>query len=271
MKILVADPIAEEGIAALRAYAEVDVKTGLKKDELINIIGDYDAVVVRSETKITADVIQAGKKLQAIGRAGVGVDNIDVEAATKKGIVVANGSGAQAQPALGAVRIPACRAGPTTLCACGLRVRQPAHHPSPGSRRVLRHGSRINSARAHPEALRRITYQDTETGVRLKLLTSNFVLPALTIAQIYKSRWQIGPLFKWIKQQLRIKTLYGTSENAVETRIRIAVPVYVLVAIVPKRLGLEASLCQILQVPSVTLFEKVPVLWALQAADSEED
>ena len=90
MRILVADPIAEEGIAALRAHAEVDVKTGLKKDELINIIGDYDAVVVRSETKITADVIQAGKKLQAIGRAGVGVDNIDVEAATKKGIVVVN-------------------------------------------------------------------------------------------------------------------------------------------------------------------------------------
>lgn len=90
MRILVADPIAEEGIAALRAHAEVDVKTGLKKDELINIIGDYDAVVVRSETKITADVIEAGKKLQAIGRAGVGVDNIDVEAATKKGIVVVN-------------------------------------------------------------------------------------------------------------------------------------------------------------------------------------
>lgn len=90
MKILVADPIAEEGIAALRAHAEVDVKTGLKKDELINIIGDYDAVVVRSETKITADVIEAGKKLQVIGRAGVGVDNIDVEAATRKGIVVVN-------------------------------------------------------------------------------------------------------------------------------------------------------------------------------------
>ena len=90
MRILVADPIAEEGIAALRAHAEVDVKTGLKRDELINIIGDYDAVVVRSETKITADVIEAGKKLQAIGRAGVGVDNIDVEAATKKGIVVVN-------------------------------------------------------------------------------------------------------------------------------------------------------------------------------------
>ena len=90
MRILVADPIAEEGIEALRVHAEVDVKTGLKRDELINIIGDYDAVVVRSETKITADVIQAGKRLQVIGRAGVGVDNIDVEAATKKGIVVVN-------------------------------------------------------------------------------------------------------------------------------------------------------------------------------------
>jgi D-3-phosphoglycerate dehydrogenase len=90
MRILVADPIAEEGIDALRTHADVDVKTGLKRDELINIIGDYDAVVVRSETKITADVIQAGKRLQVIGRAGVGVDNIDVEAATKKGIVVVN-------------------------------------------------------------------------------------------------------------------------------------------------------------------------------------
>jgi IS4 transposase len=107
--------------------------------------------------------------------------------------------------------------------------------------------------------------------VRLKFLTSNFVLPALTIAQIYKSRWQIGLYFKWIKQQLRIKTLYGTSENAVETRIWIAVSVYVLAAIVLKRLGLEASLYQIQQVPSVTLFEKVPILWALQASDSEGD
>ncbi len=90
MKILVCDPIAEEGVKALQSCAEVDVKTGLKKDELIGIIGDYDAVVVRSETKVTADVIEAGMCLQAIGRAGVGVDNIDVEAATRKGVVVVN-------------------------------------------------------------------------------------------------------------------------------------------------------------------------------------
>ena len=90
MKILVADSIAEEGVQALRAIAEVDVKTGLGQDELLNIIGEYDAVVVRSETKITADVIEAGSKLQVIGRAGVGVDNIDVDAATRKGIVVVN-------------------------------------------------------------------------------------------------------------------------------------------------------------------------------------
>lgn len=90
MKILVADPIAEEGIAALRAHAEVDVKTGLGHDELVAAIGDYDAIVVRSETKVSADVIEAGQRLQVIGRAGVGVDNIDIDAATRKGIVVVN-------------------------------------------------------------------------------------------------------------------------------------------------------------------------------------
>ena len=90
MRILVADPVAEEGIEALKAQAEVDVKLGLKPDELKSIIGDYDALIVRSETKATADIIQAGKKLQVIARAGVGVDNIDVEAATQRGIVVLN-------------------------------------------------------------------------------------------------------------------------------------------------------------------------------------
>jgi len=90
MKILVADPVAEEGIKALKAQAEVDVKIGLKPDELKKIIGDYEALVVRSETKATADIIQAGKKLQVIARAGVGLDNIDVEAATRQGVVVVN-------------------------------------------------------------------------------------------------------------------------------------------------------------------------------------
>jgi phosphoglycerate dehydrogenase-like enzyme len=90
MKVLIADPIAEEGIEALRAHAEVDVKLKMGPDELIAAIGDYDAIVVRSETKIPAEAIEAGRKLQVIGRAGVGVDNIDVKAATSKGIMVVN-------------------------------------------------------------------------------------------------------------------------------------------------------------------------------------
>src|SRR3972149_4710375 len=91
MKVLVADSVGEEGIALLRSCAEVDIKPGLKPEELIAIIGDYDALVVRSQTKVTAKIIEAGKKLQVIGRAGVGVDNIDVEAATRLGIIVVNG------------------------------------------------------------------------------------------------------------------------------------------------------------------------------------
>jgi hypothetical protein len=129
----------------------------------------------------------------------------------------------------------------------------------------------IDSAKAYPDPLRRVSYFDAETNQRLKFLTNNFVLPALTIAQIYKCRWQVELFFKWIKQHLRIKAFYGTSENAVKTQIWIAVSVYVLVAIVRKRLGLEASLYQILQVLSVTLFEKTPILRALQASDSESD
>jgi hypothetical protein len=129
----------------------------------------------------------------------------------------------------------------------------------------------IGSATAYPDALRRVTYLDVETRKRFKFLTNNFTLPALTIAQIYKCRWQVELFFKWIKQHLRIKAFYGTSENAVKTQIWIAVSVYVLVAIVRKRLGLEASLYQILQILSVTLFEKTPVLRALQASDFEND
>ena len=110
-----------------------------------------------------------------------------------------------------------------------------------------------------------------ETKKRFKFLTNNFTLPALTIAQIYKCRWQVELFFQWIKMHLRIKAFYGTSENAVKTQIWIAVSVYVLVAIIRKRLGLEASLYQILQILSVTLFEKTPILQALQASDSEMD
>ena len=129
----------------------------------------------------------------------------------------------------------------------------------------------FESASAYPDALRRVSYFDAETNKRLKFLTNNFVLPALTIAQIYKCRWQVELFFKWIKQHLRIKAFYGTSENAVKTQIWIAVSVYVLVAIIRKRLGLEASLYQTLQILSVTLFEKTPILCALQAIDVEAD
>src|SRR4029077_15858844 len=129
----------------------------------------------------------------------------------------------------------------------------------------------IDSVKAYPEQLRRVSYLDVKTGKRFKFLTNNFTLPALTIAQIYKSRWQVELFFKWIKQHLRIKAFYGTSENAVKTQIWIAVSVYVLVAIVRKRLGMEASLYQILQILSVTLFEKTPILQAFQAPDSQDD
>jgi Domain of unknown function (DUF4372)/Transposase DDE domain len=127
----------------------------------------------------------------------------------------------------------------------------------------------INSVKAYPDPLRRVSYLDVKTRKRFKFLTNNFMLPALTIAQIYKSRWQVELFFKWIKQHLRIKAFYGTSENAVKTQIWVAVSVYVLVAIVRKRLTLETSLYQILQILSVTLFEKTPILQALQASDSQ--
>lgn len=128
----------------------------------------------------------------------------------------------------------------------------------------------FDSAKVYPDVLRRVSYLDVETRKRFKFLTNNFALPALTIAQIYRSRWQVELFFKWIKQHLRIKAFYGTGENAVKTQIWIAVSVYVLVAIVRKRLGLQASLYQILQILSVTLFEKTPILRALQPSDSEE-
>jgi hypothetical protein len=129
----------------------------------------------------------------------------------------------------------------------------------------------IDSAKVYPDPLRRVSYLDLETRKRFQFLTNNFALPALTIAQIYKSRWQVELFFKWIKQHLRIKAFYGTSENAVKTQIWIAVSVYVLVAIVRKRLGLDLSLYQILQILSLTLFEKTPILRALQSSDSQED
>jgi len=129
----------------------------------------------------------------------------------------------------------------------------------------------IESVKVYPDALRRVSYLDAETNKRLKFLTNNFVLPALTIAQTYKCRWQVELFFRWIKQHLRIKSFFGTSPNAVKTQIWIAVSIYLLVAIVRKRLELRASLYQILQILSVTLFERVPILQALEASSSQDN
>jgi Domain of unknown function (DUF4372)/Transposase DDE domain len=107
--------------------------------------------------------------------------------------------------------------------------------------------------------LRRIRFKDPKTGKRLIFLTNNFTLPALTITELYRCRWQVELFFKWIKQHLRIKQFYGTSENAVKTQIWIAVSVYVLVAIVKKRLSISASLYEMLQILSLTMFEKTPL------------
>lgn len=115
------------------------------------------------------------------------------------------------------------------------------------------------SQKDYPAKLRRIKYFDSERDTHLVFLTNNFLLPALTIANLYKCRWQVELFFKWIKQHLRIKAFYGTSENAVKTQIWIAISVYVLVAIIRKRLFLEHNLYTILQILSVTLFEKVPL------------
>ena len=125
--------------------------------------------------------------------------------------------------------------------------------------------------RDYPAPLRRVRYVDPETKKRLGFLTNNFTLPALTIAQLYKSRWHVELFFKWIKQHLRIKAFYGTSENAVKTQIWIALSVYVLVAIVKKRLGLDVSLYKLLQILSVTLFEKTPISIAVFDIGSQFD
>jgi hypothetical protein len=123
------------------------------------------------------------------------------------------------------------------------------------------------AAQDYPEQLRRIRYRDPESGKTLVFLTNNTSIPALTIAALYKSRWQVELFFKWVKQHLRIKRFYGTSENAVKTQIWTAVSVYVLIAIVKKELQLDASLYTLLQILSVTLFEKMPIDQAL--ANSE--
>jgi uncharacterized protein DUF4372/DDE family transposase len=119
------------------------------------------------------------------------------------------------------------------------------------------------SKKSYPEKLRRVKYFDSDSGRKLVFLTNNFSLPAITIAGLYKSRWQVELFFKWIKQNLRIKAFYGTSVNAVKTQIWIAISVYVLVAIIKKRMKLDHNLYTILQIFSVSLFEKMPILQAL--------
>lgn len=123
------------------------------------------------------------------------------------------------------------------------------------------------SRKDYPEHLRRIRFKDPDTGKTLVFLTNNFTLPAATICALYKARWQVELFFKWIKQHLRIKKFYGNSENAVRSQIWIAVSVYVLVAIVKKKLKLDASLYTLLQILSVTLFEKMPLQQALPASE----
>jgi hypothetical protein len=123
----------------------------------------------------------------------------------------------------------------------------------------------------YPDKLRRIRYYDVETKKRFVFLTSNFTLPAIVIAKLYKCRWQVELFFKWIKQHLRIKAFYGTSENALKTQIWIAISIYVLVAIVKKRLKLDRSLYTILQILSVTTFEKTPILQVLSSQNYETD
>ena len=121
----------------------------------------------------------------------------------------------------------------------------------------------LKSSRSYPDPLRRIAFYDAEHKRRLVFLTNNFTLPALTVARLYQCRWQVELFFKWIKQHLRIKAFYGTSDNAVKTQIWIAISVYVLVAIVKKELRIERSLYDILQILSLTLFEKIPLFEAL--------
>jgi len=129
----------------------------------------------------------------------------------------------------------------------------------------------VDTAGYYPQPLRRIGFRDPETGKRFVFLTNNFVLPALTIARLYKFRWRIELFFKWIKQHLRIKAFYGLSDNAVKTQIWVAVAVYVLIAILKKRLRLQQRLYTILQVLSVTLLEKTPILQAFSDWPDTDD
>jgi hypothetical protein len=125
----------------------------------------------------------------------------------------------------------------------------------------------VLSKQRYPEHLRRVRFFDQETEKRFSFITNNFDLPALVIAQLYRCRWQVELFFKWIKQHLRIKSFYGLSENAVKTQVWIAISIYVLVAIVKKRLRLDESLYTILQILSLSLFEEIPISQALSQSN----
>jgi Domain of unknown function (DUF4372)/Transposase DDE domain len=125
--------------------------------------------------------------------------------------------------------------------------------------------------RGYPERLRRVRYFDGASQKRFVFLTNNFLLPALTITELYRCRWKVELFFRWIKQHLRIKAFYGTSENAVRTQVWTAIAVYVLVAIVKKKLHIELSLHSILQILSVSLFDKIPIIQALSRFDADQD
>lgn len=132
------------------------------------------------------------------------------------------------------------------------------------------------TSRLYPDPLRRIHYFDTERELRLIFLTNNFLLPAFTITELYRARWRVELFFRWIKQHLHIQSFFGTSENAVKTQVWVAIAAYVLVAIVKKKAELELSLYKILQVLSITIFEKTPLLqgfsyFDIEAAESLQD
>jgi hypothetical protein len=156
----------------------------------------------------------------------------------------------------------------------GIKLRRRYSHPIDGPCGVRSDQTVVLNSKSarkdYPDPLRRIHYFDEEQDRRLRFLTNNFDLPAFTICRLYKSRWQVELFFKWIKQHLRIKAFYGTSANAVKTQIWIAVAIYVLIAIIKKRHALEPALFQILQILSVTLFEKVPILQAFGEVEPQE-
>jgi hypothetical protein len=158
-----------------------------------------------------------------------------------------------------------------TRAKSNLKCRRLYSHPAEKSTGVICDQTILltipKSAGDYPDKLRRVRYYDTETDKTLVFLTNNFLLPAVTIAQLYKQRWQIELFFKWIKQNLRIKSFYGTSENAVKTQIWIAVSVYLIVAIIKKRLHIQESLYTILQVLSISLFERTSMFQLLTFYD----